>query len=108
MIVGNSSSGGPGSPNTVAPAGDAADGFYASAILEFPTSTTPEVLQYRAAMERAGSGEADNAFALQNYASAQVFFHLLDQLGDDLCWEQFRLPRTRRLIRALPQRQYPG
>ena len=90
VIVGNSSSGGPGSPNTVTPAGDAADGFHASAILEFPTSTTPEVLQYRAAMERAGSGEADNAFALQNYASAQVFFHLLDQLGDDLCWEQFR------------------
>ena len=90
LIIGNSSSGGPGSPNTVGPAGPAADGFYSSAILEFPTATTPEVQKYRAAMEKAGAGQTDNSFALQDYASAQVFFHLLEALGDDLCWSKFQ------------------
>ena len=90
IIIGNSSSGGPGSPNTVGPAGAAAEGFYSSAILEFPTATTPEVQKYRAAMESAGAGQIDNSFALQDYASAQVFFHLLETLGDDLCWSRFQ------------------
>jgi branched-chain amino acid transport system substrate-binding protein len=90
VIVGNSSSGGPGSPSTVGPAGPAAEGFYASAILEFPTSDTPEVKRYRAAMEKAGGGEADNSFALQDYASAQVFFEIVKRLGNDVCWAKFR------------------
>lgn len=90
LIVGNSSSGGPGSPSTTGPAGSAAEGFYASAILEFPTSNTPEVKRYRAAMEKAGGAEADNSFALQDYASAQVFFEIVKRLGDDVCWAKFR------------------
>jgi branched-chain amino acid transport system substrate-binding protein len=89
LIIGNSSSGGPGSASTVGPAGPAADGFYSSAILEFPTATGPEVARYRAAMEKAGGAEADNSFALQNYASAQVFFEIVKRLGDNLCWSTF-------------------
>ncbi len=90
LIVGNSSSGGPGSPSTTGPAGPAAEGFYSSAILEFPTSDTPEVKRYRAAMEKAGGAEADNSFALQDYASAQVFFEIVKRLGNDVCWAKFR------------------
>ncbi|HUR06136.1 MAG TPA: ABC transporter substrate-binding protein [Nonomuraea sp.] len=89
LIIGNSSSGGPGSASTVGPAGPAAEGFYSSAILEFPTSGTPEVQRYRAAIEKAGGAEADNSFALQDYASAQVFFELIKRLGDDVCWSTF-------------------
>lgn len=89
LIIGNSSSGGPGSASTVGPAGPAAEGFYSAAILEFPTAAGPEVARYRAAMEKAGGGEADNSFALQNYASAQVFFEIVKRLGDELCWPRF-------------------
>ncbi|GAA0607394.1 ABC transporter substrate-binding protein [Sporichthya brevicatena] len=90
LIVGNSSSGGPGSPSTVGPAGPAAEGFISSAILEFPTSDAPEVQKYREAMKAGGGAEADNSFALQNYASAQVFFEIVKRLGDDVCWAKFR------------------
>ena len=89
LIIGNSSSGGPGSASTVGPAGPAAEGFYSAAILEFPTADGPEVARYRAAMEKGGGAEADNSFALQNYASAQVFFEIVKRLGDDLCWSTF-------------------
>ena len=37
-----------------------------------------------------GGGQTDNSFALQDYASAQVLFHLIEALGDDLCWSRFQ------------------
>ena len=89
IVVGNSSTGGPGSPNTVEPAGDAAEGFYSSAILEFTFGESPEVQAYRAAMEAIGSDQVDNTFALQSYAHSKVYFEIIDRMGDDLCWENF-------------------
>ena len=41
-------------------------------------------------MDKLDPGQTNNSFALQAYASAQVVFHLLDELGDDVCWEQFQ------------------
>ncbi len=89
IIIGNSSTAGPGAEGTVgAAAPEAADGFYGSAILAFTTSDAPEVQAYRAAMDAAGHSDvADNAFGLQAYAHSIVFYDVLESLGDDLCWD---------------------
>ncbi len=89
IIIGNSSTAGPGAVGTVgAAAPEAAEGFYGSAILAFTTSDAPEVQAYRAAMDAAGHSEvADNAFGLQAYAHSIVFYSVLEGLGDDLCWD---------------------
>jgi branched-chain amino acid transport system substrate-binding protein len=89
IIIGDSSTAGPGAPGTVgAAAPEAADGFYGSAILAFTDDDTPEVQAYRAAMEAAGNAEqADNTFALQAYAHSVIFYDVLEALGDQLCWE---------------------
>ncbi|MDH3302406.1 MAG: ABC transporter substrate-binding protein [Acidimicrobiia bacterium] len=89
IIIGNSSTAGPGAVGTVgAAAPEAAEGFYGSAILAFTTSDAPEVQAYRAAMDAAGHSDvADNAFGLQAYAHSIVFYSVLESLGDDLCWD---------------------
>lgn len=89
ILVGNSSTAGPGAVGTVGAADpDAAEGFYGSAILAFTTEDTPEVQAYRAAMEAAGHGElADNAFGLQGYAHSVVLYSAIESMGDDLCWD---------------------
>jgi branched-chain amino acid transport system substrate-binding protein len=89
IIVGNSSTGGPGAVGTVGAADpEAADGFYASAILAFTNEDTPEVQAYRDAMDAAGHGDvADNSFALQSYAHSIIFYDALESMGDELCWD---------------------
>ena len=89
IIIGNSSTAGPGAVGTVgAAAPEAAEGFYGSAILAFTTADSPEVQAYRAAMDAAGHTDvADNAFGLQAYAHSIVFYSVLESLGDDLCWD---------------------
>ena len=89
IIIGNSSTAGPGAVGTVgAAAPEAAEGFYGSAILAFTTSDAPEVQAYRAAMDAAGHSDvADNAFGLQAYAHSIVFYNVLESMGDDLCWD---------------------
>ena len=89
IIIGDSSTAGPGAPGTVGSADpDAANGFYGSAILAFTTDDTPEVNAYRDAMEASGHGDqADNTFALQAYAHSIIFYAVLESLGDNLCWE---------------------
>ncbi len=89
IIIGNSSTAGPGAEGTVgAAAPEAAEGFYGSAILAFTTSDAPEVQAYRAAMDAAGHTDvADNAFGLQAYAHSIIFYNVLESMGDDLCWD---------------------
>jgi branched-chain amino acid transport system substrate-binding protein len=89
ILVGNSSTGGPGAVGTVGSADpEAADGFYSSAILAFTNEDTPEVQAYREAMSAAGHDDVvDNTFALQSYAHSIIFYDVLEQLGDNLCWE---------------------
>ena len=89
IIVGNSSTAGPGAVGTVGAADpDAAEGFYGSAILAFTTEDTPEVQAYRAAMEAAGHADlADNAFGLQGYAHSIILYSAIESMGDDLCWD---------------------
>ena len=89
IIIGNSSTAGPGAMGTVgAAAPEAAEGFYGSAILAFTTSDAAEVEAYRAAMDAAGHADvADNAFGLQAYAHSIVFYSVLESMGDDLCWD---------------------
>ena len=89
IMVGNSSTAGPGAVGTVGSADpEAAEGFYGSAILAFTTDESPEVQAYRAAMESAGhGGVVDNSFGLQGYAHSIIFFDALESMGDDLCWD---------------------
>lgn len=89
IIVGNSSTAGPGAVGTVgAAAPEAAEGFYGSAILAFTTEDTPAVQAYRDAMEASGHGDqVDNTFALQGYAHSIIFYAALESMGDDLCWD---------------------
>lgn len=89
IIVGNSSSGGPGAVGTVGAANpEAADGFYSSAILAFTNEDTPEVQAYRAAMEASGNSDVvDNTFGLQAYAHSVILYDALETMGDNLCWD---------------------
>lgn len=89
IIIGNSSTAGPGAVGTVgAAAPEAAEGFYGSAILSFTNEQSDEVLAYRDAMEAAGHGDlADNSFGLQGYAHSVIFYAALESMGDDLCWD---------------------
>ncbi|MFC4948902.1 ABC transporter substrate-binding protein [Pseudonocardia sp. GCM10023141] len=89
-VGGDSTSGAPGSTNTVAPAGPAADGFTATGVSEFPTSTDPAVTKYRAAMATYAPDQATNSYALINYATSQVFFQVLRQMGHDVCQSGFQ------------------
>lgn len=93
IIVGNSSTAGPGAIGTVGAADpEAAEGFYGSAILAFTTEDTPEVQAYRAAMEAAGHTDVvDNTFGLQGYAHSVIFYSALESMGDDLCWENLHM-----------------
>ena len=89
ILVGNSSTAGPGATGTVGSADpEAAEGFYGSAILSFTTDDSAEVQAYRAAMEAAGHGDVvDNSFGLQGYAHSIIFYDALESMGDDLCWD---------------------
>ncbi|WP_395154715.1 ABC transporter substrate-binding protein [Ilumatobacter sp.] len=89
IIVGNSSTAGPGAAGTVGAASpEAADGLYGSAILAFTTEDTPAVQAYRAAMDAAGHADlADNTFGLQGYAHSIILYDTIEMMGDDLCWD---------------------
>jgi branched-chain amino acid transport system substrate-binding protein len=89
ILIGNSSTAGPGAVGTVGSAApEAAEGFYGSAILAFTNDSGPEVQAYRAAMDAAGHSDvADNSFGLQSYAHSIIFYDALESMGDDLCWD---------------------
>jgi len=88
-IFGDSTTGSPGSTNTVGSAGKAAEGFYATAIASFPDDDTKAVAKYREAMEKYNPGQINNSYALINYANAQVFLEILKKINDKLCWNNF-------------------
>lgn len=90
MVGGDSTSGAPGSSNTVQPAGAAAEDFYATGVSEFPNSTSGAVAKYQAAMRKYAPAQAQNSYALINYATSQVFFQILKEMGTKLCQSNFQ------------------
>ncbi len=105
MIIGSSSTVTTGSPNTVGPAGAAAEGIYGTLIFDLPSSDAPEVAAWRQAAQQTAPESLDNGFALQAYGSAQVFFEILRRMGDDLTWENFH--RTAESLRNYESGIYP-
>ncbi|MFC4948885.1 ABC transporter substrate-binding protein [Pseudonocardia sp. GCM10023141] len=88
-IIGESSAANTGTTSAVGPAGAAANGFYGAATAALPTGDTPQVKAYRAAMQATAPDHVDALNALIAYGTNQVFFHILDQMGDDLSWKNF-------------------
>ncbi len=89
IFIGDSSTATTGAASAVNVAGSAADGLYGTMAVELTSDDTPAVRAYRAAMERYDPGQADNAFALQAYATCQVFFHIVKRQGNHLSWTDF-------------------
>jgi branched-chain amino acid transport system substrate-binding protein len=89
IFIGDSSTATTGASSAVNVAGNAADGLYGTMAVELTSDDTPAVRAYRAAMEKYDPDQVDNAFALQAYATCQVFFHIVQKQGNDLTWANF-------------------
>lgn len=89
VFIGNSSTMGAGSSVAVGPAGAAADNVYGTMVVDLPTSDTPEVAAWKAAPGSAADSTGAG-YSLQAYATAQVFFGILEKMGDDLSWDNFQ------------------
>lgn len=89
VFIGNSSTVGAGSSVAVGPAGTAADNVYGTMVVDLPTSDTPEVAAWKAAPGTAADSTGAG-YSLQAYATAQVFFGILEKMGDDLSWDNFQ------------------
>lgn len=88
-FIGGSSAVGVGSTVAVGPAGNAANNVYGTMVVDLPTSDTPEVARWRAAPGSAADSTGAG-FSLQAYATAQVFFGILDKMGNNLSWVNFQ------------------
>lgn len=89
LIVGDSSAANTGTAGAVGAAGKAADGLYGAAVAALPTGTGPELDKFRAAMEKYAPKATPDLYSLIAYATNQVLFHILDEMGDDLTWDNF-------------------
>ncbi|MEQ8716703.1 MAG: ABC transporter substrate-binding protein [Acidimicrobiales bacterium] len=89
IFIGDTSSASTGAMDTVEPAGDAAVGLYGTTNRSFTTLDSDAVADYRAVMEEYAPGSVDDGFALYAYAIADVFFEVIERMGDDLTWENF-------------------
>lgn len=91
MFVGDSSAASTGTQVSVGPAGEAANGLWGAAVAALPNGVGNDaVKKYRAAMEKSAPDQADSLYALIAYGTNQVFFHILEQMGDDLTWSGFQ------------------
>lgn len=85
--------GGTGGPNSVGPAGAAADGFLGALQQQLPSEESNEaVASWRALAEEysgQGSGQALSNFSLQTYYYTRGLFEILDRLEGELAYENF-------------------
>jgi branched-chain amino acid transport system substrate-binding protein len=93
MLCADNGGGGTGGPNSVGPAGAAADGFIGALQQQLPSSEDNEaVAEWRALAEEysgQGSGQALSNFSLQTYYYTRGLFEILDRLEGDLAYENF-------------------
>lgn len=93
VFAGDSSTAGTYSKATASPAGAAADGLLGAYFSDSPTDTSdPAVSAWKAAEDKYAPGAVtatNGSFALQGYAFAEVFFHILSTMGKNLSWSNF-------------------
>lgn len=90
VFIGGSSATNPGSEASVGAAGDAAEGLYGASVTALPTQDTDAAARYREAMAASNPDQTESIFALTAYATQQVLFHILEEMGDDLTWDNFQ------------------
>lgn len=93
LLCADNGGGGTGGPNSVGPAGAAAEGFLGALQQELPTSEDNEAVAAWRTLAEAytgqGSGQKLSNFSLQTYYYTRALFELLDRLEGDLAYENF-------------------
>ena len=89
LFVGESSAANTGTQGAVGAAGAAANGLYGAAVAALPTGSGPELDKFRAALKASSPDVTPDLYMLIAYATNQVLFHILSEMGDNLTWSNF-------------------
>lgn len=88
IFIGDSSTMNAGTTSAITPAGSAAKGAYGTLISDLPQSDAEPTVKWRKVMEKYAPNGANNAYALQAYASFQVFSKIVSSMGNPT-WDGF-------------------